>query len=80
MTKLTNNLIRAEHHITHARNYVEQQYWTSAAAEYERGLEIIADIIQELSDRCTAIEGENPHGELAEVAEHEIKTLRTKRN
>lgn len=77
MTNLTKNLISATYHVEQAREYKKQDCWNSAIEEYESGLGLIAEILQELLDRCTAIEGNNPNGALADIAEQEIKTLKT---
>ena len=69
MTKLTKKLVNAEHHVTAARNKVDEGDLTGACEEYEIALERIAWIIDDLSRRCTYIEGENPHGEMQGIAD-----------
>jgi hypothetical protein len=52
MTKLTMNIVNAEDKIIKARNRAEDKELDEAVHYYEAGLEIIADIIAELLERC----------------------------
>lgn len=78
MTKLTKKLVNAEHHVVAARNKADEGDHIGACKEYEIALERIAWIIDDLSRRCTYIEGENPHGELADIAVSLNKKIGTK--